>query len=47
MKELKASMNMKRASRTYKQSCYDNKDRKQEYMKQHREDNKEILKEKV
>jgi hypothetical protein len=56
MMELKANMNMKRASRTMKQYYEDNKDKKKQYkeinkdkikeqMKQYREDNKDKIKE--
>jgi hypothetical protein len=41
MIELKANMNMKRASRTQKQYYEDNKERIQEYKKQYQEDNKD------
>jgi hypothetical protein len=39
MTELKANMNMIRASRTQKQYYEDNKDKKQEYEKEYRDNN--------
>ena len=45
MTELKASMNMKRASRTRKQYYEDNKDKIQEYEKVYRDNNKEKIQE--
>ena len=52
MMELKANMNMRRASRTKEQYCEDYKDKLKEYredykdkMKQYREDNKDKIKE--
>jgi hypothetical protein len=45
MTELKASMNMIRASRTKQQYYEDNKEKLQERMKEYRESNKERIKE--
>jgi hypothetical protein len=45
MKELKANMNMIRASRTQKQYYEDNKEKITEYHKEYYEDNKEKIKE--
>jgi hypothetical protein len=47
MMELKANMNMKRASRTIKEWREDNKDKIKEQIKQYREDNKENIKDKI
>ena len=47
MMEMKANLNMNRASRTIKEWREDNKDKIKEQMKQYREDNKENIKDKI